>query len=92
MPYGYDSSVAPYLTSVVTVVTSSKGPVGTGTGVVSPVNATYGYFILFLSLPLMLVISSTYPPIASYTGAASSLSGSFGAVAGLAAIAAFFMA
>lgn len=74
---GPATSVAPYPTWIVTVVTSSMAPVGTGvgTGVVRPSNAT-----------------STSPPIATFTGAASSLSASCGAFVGLAAIAAFFLA
>jgi hypothetical protein len=36
--------------------------------------------------------SSTSPAIASFTGAASHISGSYGAIAGLVAMAAFFMA
>lgn len=70
------SSAKPYPTSVVTVVSNSKGLVGTGTGAVQPgANAT-----------------STYPPIASFTGVASSLSRSIGVIAGLAVTVALFMA
>ncbi len=39
-PSGRSSNVGPYPTSVVTVVSSSKGPAGTGTGAVPAKNAT----------------------------------------------------